>query len=63
MTWGMLKLLIDSSILYTIPVEAMQDQWILQKGWEDYKRKMVEEMVVKRANEQWARKQRLLLCK
>ncbi|KAL2914145.1 hypothetical protein HK105_206403 [Polyrhizophydium stewartii] len=48
MSWGMFKVLLESSMIYSIPVEAMQDQWILQKGWEDYKRRIVGETMLNR---------------
>ncbi|KAI8914680.1 hypothetical protein BC831DRAFT_407873 [Entophlyctis helioformis] len=56
MSWGMLKNLLDSSILFSIPVEAMQDQFVIQKGWDAYKRKIVEEMMLRRTGEKWVKR-------
>ncbi|KAK6094965.1 hypothetical protein MT418_005229 [Batrachochytrium dendrobatidis] len=56
MTWSMLKCLLDASILYSIPVMAMQDQWILQQGWKDYKRRVVQETILQKSREKWVKR-------
>ena len=45
MSTSMRQQLMDASKIYQISVEQMQHEWILAKGWQSYKKQMVESVL------------------